>query len=95
MNSYTLYFKHGTKLDLQTFAKEGYTLKAYVDDEEMESIIVTQNMSVKLVYSSNNPPVKRGCGGEIVSTTIFIPSICAFGVVILLAIKKMGGKKHE
>ena len=95
LSSYILYFAHGTELSIQTFAKDGYSLKAYVNDVEVETITVTENMSVKLVYTSNNSSNKKGCGGEIISPAIFIPILLGGAIIVLVSLKKKGGKEHE
>ena len=95
LTSYNLYFAHGTELSIQTFAKDGYSLKAYVNDVEVETITVTENMSVKLVYTSNNSSNKKGCGGEIISAAIFIPILLGGAIIVLVSLKKKGGKEHE
>lgn len=97
VTSYSLYFGYGARLNVQMFTKEGYSVKAYVNDEEVETITVTQNMSVKLVYTSNNtePEKKKGCGGSISASTLLIPIISGLAFVLLLAIRKRGGKEHE
>ncbi len=97
VSSYELYFGYGAKLNVQMFAKEGYSVKAYINDEEVETITVTSNMSVKLVYTSNEtePTKKKGCGGSISSTTMLIPVISGLAFVLLMALRKRGGKEHE
>lgn len=96
VNSYTMYFAYGTELSMQYFSIEGYSLKAYLNDEEVESIRVTQNMNVKLVYSSNKKEGdnKKKCGGDIMMTSIILSSLSLFGIV-LVSLKKKGGKEHE
>ena len=92
-NSFTMYFAYNTRLNMSIFAKDGYSLVAYVDDNEVDSITITQNMSVKLVYTSLNPP-KKGCGGNIIATNVLLSVISLMGIV-LISIKKKGGKEHE
>ena len=95
-NSYTLYFLYGTKVEVSTFAKEGYSLKAYLGEEEVESITVTENLKVRLVYTSNgSSSKKKGCGGDISSMTILIPVIAGITLIGLVILRKRGGKEHE
>jgi len=96
VKSYNLYFAHGTKLNLSYFEKEGYSLKAYVDDNEVESITINQNISVKLVYTSNNPQnTTKGCGGNIISNATLLSIISGAALILLVVLKKKGGKEHE
>ena len=63
----------------------------------MSYVTVKADMEVKLVYTSNNPaptPSSSGCGGSIVATSIILSTLSLAGLV-LIAIKKIGGKKHE
>lgn len=96
VSSYSLYFAHGAKLSIDAFNKDGYTLKAFVNDEEVTSITVNENMTVKLVYTSTNTePTKKGCSGEVISSVIFIPLILGAAIILLVVLRKKGGKEHE
>ena len=96
LSSFTMYFAYNTRLNMNMFARDGYSLVAYVNDNEVESIVVTQNMSVKLVYTSLNPKPnkKSGCGGSIVATSAILSTLALMGVA-LISLKKKGGKEHE
>lgn len=89
---YSLYFKYGATLDLQLFAKNGYSLKVYVDDVEVESIIVTKDMSVKLVYTANK---KKGCMGSVSSSVALLSIFSGIAFGLLVFLKKKGGKEYE
>ena len=91
---FNLYFKHGTQLSMETFNREGYSLKAYVNDEEVTSITVNEDMSVKLVYTDVSPK-KKGCGGEIASSSLLIPLFAGVSLILLVILRKKGGKEHE
>lgn len=96
VNSYTLYFEYGTKLNMDVFMRDGYTLKAYVDDSEVESITVSENMTVKLVYeSTKEESTKKGCKGSVASSLSLISILSGVGFILLVSLKKKGGKKHE
>ena len=97
VSTYTLFFEYGTRLNMEVFVKDGYSMKAYVGEEEVESITVNENMNVRLVYTSLNPvtPTKKGCGGEVMSMTIVIPLILGAIAILLVVLKKKGGKEHE
>ena len=94
VGSYYLYFAHGTTVEMSVFAKEGYTLKAYVDNNEVESITVTQNMEVKLVYTSTKK-TKKGCSSDISSSSLFIPVIAGAALIVLVFIRMKRRKEHE
>ena len=90
-----MYFAYGTRLNMDIFEKEGYSLKAYVNDEEVDSIVVTSNLNVRLVYTSNNPHKdSKGCGGNIVATNIILSTLALAGLSLLF-LRKRGGKKYE
>ena len=73
-----------------------YTLKAYVDDSEVESITVSENVTVKLVYeSTKEEPTKKGCKGSVTSSLSLISILSGAGFILLVSLKKKGGKKHE
>lgn len=76
-DSFIMYFASGAFVDTKIFEKEGYSLKAYVDDKEVETFKVTKNTIVKLVYSSNNPPKEKSNLGLIIG--------CSAGGAVLLA----------
>ena len=96
-NRYSLYFKYGTEINMQMFVKDGYTLKAFVNNNEVETIKITEAMEVKLVYtptgSSTNK--KKGCGGNIATTSIILSLISGVAFILLVSLKKKGGKEHE
>ena len=96
VKSYSLYFRYGAEINISTFAKEGYDLKAYIGEEEVNTITVNDNMNVRLVYTSLNPNnKKKGCGGDITSATLLIPLIAGASLILLVFLKKKGGKEHE
>jgi hypothetical protein len=96
VKSYSLYFRYGAEISISTFAKEGYELKAYIGEEEVDTITVNDNMNVRLVYTSLNPNnKKKGCGGDITSATLLIPLIAGASLILLVFLKKKGGKEHE
>lgn len=76
-DSFIMYFASGAFVDTKIFEKEGYSLKAYVDDKEIETFKVTKNTTVKLVYLSNNPPKEKSNLGLIIG--------CSAGGAVLLA----------
>lgn len=96
-SNFKMYFTYNSRLNISIFERSGYTLKAYVEDIEVSYVTVKADMEVKLVYASNNPaptPSSSGCGGSIVATSIILSTLSLAGLV-LIAIKKIGGKKHE
>lgn len=98
LNSYSLFFVHGTRVNVEIFMKDGYTLKAYVNDEETDSFTVSSDMIVRLVYTSLNPPVtptSSGCGGNIATTTMILSILSGAAFILLVILKKKGGYKHE
>lgn len=95
MSSYDLYFSYGARVNMSMFEKDGYSLTAYVEDVEVTSIVVTQNMSVKLVYKNLNPVVEKGCKGEITSTATILSLLSGVAIVLLVLSKKKGEKDYE
>lgn len=94
---FTLYFTHGTRVNIDIFARADYTLKAYIGEDEVDSFTVNRNMEVQLVYTSTKPdkPSSSGCGGNIVTSTILLSTLSGAALVLLVVLKKKGGKKHE
>ena len=92
----TIYFPLWLSYAAGVLDKEGYELKAYIGEEEVNTITVNDNMNVRLVYTSLNPNnKKKGCGGDISSTTLLIPLIAGASLILLVFLKKKGGKEHE
>ncbi len=94
-SSYVLYFANGTELNLDTFAKEGYTLKAYINEQEVTSIAVNGNTVVRLVYTSSNPQKSSGCKGNLSSMAILVTLLSGVALILLVSFKKKGGKRYE
>ena len=98
IDAFTLYFTHGTRVNIDMFARADYTLKAYIGEEEVDSFVVNNNMVVQLVYTSTKPEVpsnKKGCGGNIVTSTVLLSTFSGAALILLAVLKKKGGKKHE
>lgn len=98
INVFTLYFTHGTRVNVDTFARADYTLKAYIGEDEVDSFVVNRNMEVQLVYTSTKPvePTQRnGCSGNIVTSTTLLSVFSGAALILLVVLKKKGGKKHE
>ena len=95
-NSYVLYLSYGTRINMSVFAVDGYSLKAYVNNQEVESITITEDMELRLVYTSTKPHKKenKGCGGSVIATSIILSTLSLIGLG-LVAIKKKGDKEHE
>lgn len=94
VSAYTLYFEHGITLDLAVFAKDGYSLKAYVNDSEVETITINEDMTVKLVYTAEAKK-NKGCGGSINSSIALISIASGAAFILLVFLRKKGGKEHE
>ncbi len=99
VSSYSLFFVHGAKVNVELFNKDGYSLKAYVGDEEVQSFIVSSDMIVRLVYTSLNPAPapfnKGGCAGDITTSAAILSILSGATFVLLVFLKKKGGRKHE
>lgn len=97
VNNYSLYFKYGSEIDISLFNKDGYTLKAYLNDNEVTSLVMTSDLDLKLVYSEDNShkEEKGGCGGSIVSSVALISIASGIAFTLLYINKKKGGKEHE
>ena len=93
--SYVLYFTLGSRINLDIFSKDGYTLEAYVNGEKVDFINVTGNISVKLVYTSTNPPEPKGCGGSIATSASIVSILSGAALILLVASKKKGEKEYE
>ena len=95
-NSYVLYLAYGTRINMSVFAVDGYSLKAYVNDIEVESITITQDIELKLVYTSTKPHKqdKKGCGGSIIAASVILSTLSLLGLGLLI-VKKKGDKEHE
>lgn len=91
----SMYFTYGTVVNMSIFEKEGYSLKAYLNEEEVTSITITADTTLKLVYASTNPEQgKNGCGGSVAASGILLSILSLAGIAIAFGRRK-GGKEHE
>lgn len=88
--SFSMFFISGAVVTSSMFEKEGYTLKMYVNNEEVTSFTVSGDMNVKLEYTKTDagPEKKKGCGGSIMATSIITSIISILGVTLVVAKRK-------
>ena len=89
VKSYTLYFVYGTRIDVNMFIKDGYSLKAYINDQEIENFTINDDTNIKLIYTKNNS--SSGCGGTL-STSSLLLFTCS---IIMLAFNLLAKAKGE
>ena len=88
----------GQRISLDYFKQEGYDLEVTTKDgEKVYQYIIGSNHNIDFILTytpaSKKPETKKGCGGEITtSSLVIVPATFAISLITLIALKKKEGE---